>query len=238
MKKQQNNSTRAWALQIALSIALLSISAVLLASSFKAKPATSGLNAPIYPGAAGGKDLVIAGPASALSLSPADAPFTFDNTGSLVTARYLHTATLLPNGKVLVAGGFGSSVPLASAELYDPASGTWTATGSLGTARYYHTATLLPNGKVLVAEGANSSGDLASAELYDPASGTWTATGSLGTAREVHTATLLPNGKVLVAGGANSSGALASAELYDPASGTWSATGSLAVARYYHTATL
>src|SRR6266567_19633 len=102
MKKQQNNSTRAWALHVALSIALLSISAVLLASSFNATRATRGLSAPIYPVAAGDKDLVIAGPVSALSLSPADAPFTFGNTGSLGTARDFHRATLLPNGKVLV----------------------------------------------------------------------------------------------------------------------------------------
>ncbi len=76
-------------------------------------------------------------------------------TGSLATARADHTATLLPNGKVLVAGG--SSCVLASAELYDPASGTWTATGSLATARDLHTATLLPNGKVLVAGGFDST---------------------------------------------------------------------------------
>jgi hypothetical protein len=159
-------------------------------------------------------------------------------TGSLGTRRYVHTATLLPNGKVLVTAGYSSSGDLASAELYDPATGTWTATGSLGTARGLHTATLLLNGKVLVAGGVGNSGDLASAELYDPASGTWTATGSLNTARDSHTATLLPDGNVLVAGGLNSPGDLVSAELYDPASGTWTATGSLGTARRDHTATL
>src|SRR6266478_549599 len=158
MKKQQNNSTRGWALQVALSIALLSISAVLLASSFSATPATSGLSATTKPVAAGDKELVIAGPASSQSLSPAYAPFTFATTGSLDTARYRHTATLLPNGKVLVAGGVNSSGSLASAELYDPATGTWTATGDLGGERGLHTATLLPNGKVLVAGGYNDSG--------------------------------------------------------------------------------
>jgi Galactose oxidase, central domain len=164
---------------------------------------------------------------------------TWTATGSLATGRADHTATLLPNGKVLVAGGYNGSA-LASAELYDPASGTWTATGSLATGRAHHTATLLPNGKVLVAGGEDSSSNpFASAELYDPASGTWTATGSLATGRSLHTATLLPNGNVLVAGGFDSSfTGLASAELYDPASGTWSATGSLSTARLQHTATL
>ena len=165
---------------------------------------------------------------------------TWTETGSLNAARGVHTATLLPNGKVLVAGGFDTiDVVLASAELYDPATGIWMTTGSLATARFDHTATLLPNGKVLVAGGVDSNLDiLASAELYDPASGTWTATGSLAAARYWHTATLLPNGKVLVAGGYDSINVFASAELYDPASGTWTATGSLANGRWLHTATL
>jgi N-acetylneuraminic acid mutarotase len=142
---------------------------------------------------------------------------TWTNTGSLNTARANHTATLLPNGKVLVAGGNNAS-RLSSSEVYDPATGTWTNTGSLNTARYFHTATLLPNNKVLVAGGSGSSSGintfLASSEVYDPASGSWTTTASLNTAREYHTATLLNNGVVLVTGGYNSGLSLASTELY------------------------
>jgi len=117
---------------------------------------------------------------------------------------------------VLVVGG-GPGSASASAELYDPASGTWTPTGSLNTGREEHTATLLPNGMVLVAGGFGVGvGILASAELYDPTSGTWMSTGSLNTARRFHTATLLPNEMVLVAGGLDSAGSdLASAELYE-----------------------
>jgi hypothetical protein len=126
---------------------------------------------------------------------------------------------LLPNGKVLVAGGYHNSPvsSLASAELYDPASGVWTATGNLVTSRDAHKATLLPDGEVLVEGGqqVGTFGSLASAELYDPASGTWTATSSLATGRIFHTATLLANGKVLVASGLGSRRLTASAELYD-----------------------
>ena len=96
---------------------------------------------------------------------------TFSPTGSLNTARGYHTATLLNNGKVLIAGGVDSTNSVsASAELYDPAAGTFSTTGSLNAAREYHTATLLNNGKVLIAGGFNGS-VLASAELYDPRPG-------------------------------------------------------------------
>src|SRR5262249_36736114 len=109
-------------------------------------------------------------------------------TGNLNAAREYHTATLLPNGKVLVAGGGDRNGALNSAELYDPASETWTTTGSLNTARALHTATLLPNGKVLVAGGDENHG---TAELYDSVTGSWSYTGNLNTARVDHTATLL-----------------------------------------------
>ncbi len=152
---------------------------------------------------------------------------------------------MLPNGLVLVAGGSGSGGSLASAELYDPAAGTWPATGPMATARYSHTATLLPNGKVLVTGGVGSGGLLASAELFDPAAGTWApTTGAMATARYKHTATLLPNGQVLVAGGSSQAGEegdvpLSEAELFDPAAGTWALTDTMIVAaRVSHTATL
>jgi MYXO-CTERM domain-containing protein len=157
--------------------------------------------------------------------------------GTLATGRDSHTATLLPSGKVLIAGGSGSSPWLSSAELYDPARGTFTTTGPLVTGRESHSATLLPSGKVLLVGGFNTNGRIPNAELYDPGSGTFAATGALATPRDVHTATLLPSGKVLVVGGYGTA-YLASAELYDPAAGAFAATGSLATARELHSATL
>jgi Kelch motif/Galactose oxidase, central domain len=178
---------------------------------------------------------------------------TWKATDSMAVARKLHTATLLPDGKVLVAGGVDSDDDasfrsLASAELYDPRTGTWSATGSMLHPRAWHTATLLPNGLVLVAGGQcpglyekacpaieDPSGAMPDAELYDPKTGAWKATGSMTSPRFQHTATLLADGSVLVAGAELSPDLLiASTELYDPATGRWTATGNLLTARWQH----
>lgn len=167
----------------------------------------------------------------AVTASPAaaQASGTWTVTGSLNTARADHTATLLPNGQVLVAGGENSAGILSSAELYYPSTGRWTETGSIATPRIGHQATLLPNGQVLVSGGNNTTGALASAELYNNSTGEWTTTGSMTIPRTMHGATLLLSGQVLVAAGnntvANSTGN--TAELYNPFTGTWQATGSM-----------
>jgi N-acetylneuraminic acid mutarotase len=182
------------------------------------------------------------------SSPPEETPAGWTATGAMVAARGGNSATLLLNGKVLVAGGLTNSPfsfdrMLASAELYDPSTGSWILTGSMLEARSGHVATLLPDGRVLVVGGSSTGGmsdPLASAEVYDPTTATWSATGSMIEARVGPTATLLLDGTVLVAGGAfsNLSGdALASAELYNSAGGTWTATAAMIETRSGHTAT-
>jgi len=185
----------------------------------------------------------LAGFALAISLSatqPANGA-SFRSTGAMAIARDSHTATLLPDAQVLVAGGYDDDgVNLSSSEIYNPVTGTWSATGPMVIARRGHTASLLPGGAVLVAGGWDDDvGSLSSAELYNPVTGVWTATAPISVARSAHTATLLPDGSVLVTGGVASAGtALASAEIYDPASGVWTDAGSMNAGRNAHTATL
>jgi hypothetical protein len=161
-----------------------------------------------------------------------------NSVSGMSTQRAAHTATLLPDGEVLVAGGFTGDESLATAEVFDPATSRFASAGNMHASRASHTATLLRNGKVLIAGGYNGS-YLKSAELYDPASRTFIPTGVMVTARSGHVATLLDNGKVLLAGGVGTGWTfLADAELYDPATNIFTATGGMMTARESHTATL
>ena len=170
---------------------------------------------------------------------------TWTATGSMTEGRDAHSATLLPDGRVLVAGGSEA----ATSEVYDPATGTWAASGVMTAARGGHSATALQDGRVLVVGGYRMGVDedgvgrnvaMTSAELYDPATGSWTATEDMliGQRGAGHTATLLPDGRVLVVGGFPGGTMLAAAELFDPATGSWTATGAMIQPRGYHTATL
>jgi len=157
---------------------------------------------------------------------------TFALTGKMSTGHYGHTATLLPNGKVLVTGGMfvywlriRRGACTNAAELYDPASRTWSSAGTTSTVHCGATATLLPSGRVLVAGGGTS-------QLYDPSTNSWSTSGAMVGNRSGHSAVLLQTGKVLVAGPDTS------AELYDPANGTWSTTGTQLFSHPYVTMVL
>jgi hypothetical protein len=174
---------------------------------------------------------------------------------SMPHAADLFSATLLRDGRVLAAGGIGDAPVgteprsiVASSELYDPSTGTWTPTGGMTEARSSFIAVRLPDGTVLAAGGWNSTSAamsaayMRSAEIYDPGTGTWTSVGPMVEARAGFTATLLHDGMVLVVGGSkDSTGGFApdgSAELYNPNSRSWSATGSMLEGRDGFTATL
>jgi hypothetical protein len=189
----------------------------------------------------------IPGPEGGLASAELFDPSTgqWHTTAPLPVARVEHTATLLASGQVLVLGGFsflnGNSGEItSSAELYDPAAGTWTPTAPMLTARSRHTATLLPSGAVLAAGGDGTDGVpiLTGAEIYDQASGTWRPTGSLSASHAAHTATRLPSGRVLVVDGVDSNSIIPNTELFDPASETWSDAGCTVEPRVGHTATL
>ncbi|HSO41089.1 MAG TPA: kelch repeat-containing protein [Labilithrix sp.] len=164
---------------------------------------------------------------------------TCDTAGPMAVARSNHTATRLPNGKVLVTGGqttIDVATALATAEIFDEATGKFSLAAAMSVARTNHSATLLPTGKVLIVNGTAGT----SAELFEPATGVFTATGPATAVRLGRpTATLLRTGKVLVTGGrSDATTKVATAELYDPATGTFAATGSMLTARDAHMAVL
>ena len=176
-----------------------------------------------------------------LAISAAAAPpaptAPWPGTGALTVARGFHTAdrnaVLLGNGKLLVAGGEGTNgrigTIMAAADLFDPATATWSAAAPLAAARDYHSTTLLHDGRVLVTGGYDVwNNSLASAELYDPLTGTWAPAAPMNISRGYHTATVLGDGRVLVVGGDTSTlwTPTATAELYDPVANTWTVAAS------------
>jgi len=231
---------------LATLVAVVALVAAACGSAATAAPTPALTAAPSDAAAAAPTAASTATPAQTVAPTPASTvtPTGTRSTGQLTHGRSDHTATALADGRVLLAGGYWDSLPIALAEVYDPATDSFAATGSLPTARAWGTATRLSDGRVLYAGGDPgvwdlSGGMLASAELYDPRTGTFTPTGSMATGRNLHTATVLRDGRVLVTGGSDGPHhALASAELYDPKTGKFSPTGSMKTARSFHTATL
>ena len=162
----------------------------------------------------------------------------FTATGAMTIARSWHTATLLNNGQVLIAGGVTNSSfsAMASAELYDPTRGAFSPTSNITAPRAAHTAILLPDGRVLIAGGSSSLGEnspwLTTAEIYDPSTGTFTATSDLIHGHECGQAHVLNNGTVLLSGGSpvpsRTPGPIPDAQLYDPTTGSFAAAGTYA----------
>lgn len=165
-------------------------------------------------------------------------------SGLMVVWRFLPTATLLPSGKVLIVGGVDATPatagPVSSAELYDPATGKFTATTSMAFTRFDHFSILLPNGKVWVGGNGDEFNPISQYEEYDPAIGTFSITGSSQMVRTTFSANLLANGKILIVAGLSSLEAVQGCELFDPATGVSVFTDSLSVLRgfQHHSITL
>jgi len=170
---------------------------------------------------------------------------TWTLTSPMNYRRMQHTATLLPDGRVLVAGGYSEDRVSETTEVYGPNpanqdSWIWTKTSNLYYGHWQHTATLLPNGTVLVAGGSKNDEYVPTGicEIYHPSNGAWTVTGSLNKERNNHAAVLLSDGRVLVAGGFDGEHMVDTAEVYDPEIGTWTEIGNLSHARMWHPLTL
>lgn len=248
----------ALAVMVALSVALLIVTAVLVGSRPPDDPplprltstgdlvrARMGHTATLL---ADGRVLIVGGSSPRAGYGSTDEPVasaeiwdpasgTFAVTGALLEPRSGHTATLLQDGRVLVVGGDGEDLIAATAEIWDPATGLFTSTGAPTRARTACTATLMADGTVLVVGGRSPDGPTGSIESWDPRTGLFHMVGQMRTPRFGHTATLLPDGRVLIVGGSGDDGVIGSTELFDPASGTSRVVGSLMEARHSDTAT-
>ncbi|MFA6029286.1 MAG: kelch repeat-containing protein [Elusimicrobiota bacterium] len=181
-------------------------------------------------------------PGALIPVPASDTPWQTLASANMLASRSHHTTTVLPDGRLLAAGGTNGTVVLNAAELYDPQTGVWAATGGMRYPRNLHTATLLPNGRVLAAGGfisIGSTGATRSAELFFPETGTWVPTSQMVSSRSYHTSVLLPDGNVLVAGGYDASGNyLNTAEIYITTAMVWRPIPSMSVARGQHTMSL
>jgi hypothetical protein len=241
-----------WKLRVAAGLALaggLLIPQVALGAGAGAFGATGSMGTPRYAAAAAplpdGRVLVAGGfyddaggdhyLASAEVFNPSTNTFSSAGIGTMDTARRGAVAAPLPDGRVLIAGGSyddGTEQPLASAEVFNPATGAFTPVADMSVARVRAAAAPLPDGRVLVAGGNDGSTRLASAEVFSPTNGTFTPVGDLGTDRARAAAAPLPDGRVLVVGGTRDA-PLQTAEVFNPATNAFSSAGlgSLGTAR-------
>ncbi|HEV8590312.1 MAG TPA: kelch repeat-containing protein, partial [Pyrinomonadaceae bacterium] len=224
--KMRLKTTRARLLALFVFSALLSTAAFSAASAGSVRQLLFGKRAEATPAAGNSASL------SRLSLSLPAAQTPTD--GSLNIARRGHSATLLSDGKVLIVGGENQSGFVTEAEIFDPATGSFSISGNLNTPRADHSASRLADGRVLIAGGRGALGALNSTEIFDPASGAFTSGPDLNSARSGQTATVLADGRVVLAGGD-----AGSVEIYDPAPNAFSATGiNLSTPRAFHGAAL
>jgi hypothetical protein len=226
---------------------LLADGRVLIAGGSTFNYAAMAMTMAYHPGTEGRNPIqrTMTGPAMLASAELYD-PTTgkFSATGSMTVGRATHTATMLADGRVLMAGGGNEgSAAAASAEIYDPKTGKFGRTGSMLVAQYGQNATLLPDGRVLISSGNDGNGPVYSLEAYDPTTGKFSAAGSMATTHGFYTATLLADGRVVMVGGYDTSapkgsGYLATCELFDPATGKLSPTGSMSTGRLANSSTL
>src|SRR5437773_7702929 len=189
----------------------------------------------MFGAAAGGSRSRVAQPKAALADPLLNASAMTLDSATMSVERRGHTATRLPDGRVLIAGGENSSGVLNQCEIFDPSAGTFSVAGNMGAARVDHSATLLSDGRVLIAGGRGALGAVNTTEIFDPATGTFTSGPAMGVARAAHSATLFADGRVLIAGG-DANGSL---EIFDPQTGTFSSVAAnMSAPRAFHGAAL